>query len=97
MSFKKTVEDFVCIHCGHTVGGSGYTNHCPRCLWSKHVDVEPGDRAATCGGIMEPVDIEGSTPEYRIVHCCEKCGAIRRVGVARNDDPAAIERLAGIH
>ena len=26
--------------------GNGYTNHCPKCLWSKHVDINPGDRGA---------------------------------------------------
>lgn len=42
--FTKTVEDFICAHCGTHVRGNGYTNHCPECLWSKHVDNNPGDR-----------------------------------------------------
>lgn len=97
MAFIRKVEDFVCSNCGHAVSGSGYTNHCPKCLWSKHVDKDPGDRAEECGGMMEPIGLEGSTSEYRIVHCCEKCGAIRRVNASQADDPAAIERVAGIH
>jgi hypothetical protein len=40
--FQKTVEDFVCEHCGHPVAGNGYTNHCSQCLWSKHVDDNSG-------------------------------------------------------
>jgi hypothetical protein len=64
--FKKTKEDFVCEHCGKPVVGNGYTNHCPECLWSKHVDVNPGDRAATCLGLMEPVGVtidQAAVPE----------------------------------
>lgn len=97
MSFKRTIEDFTCEHCGTRIEGSGYTNHCPKCLWSKHVDVDPGDRAESCGGGMEPIGIEGSSPSYRIIHCCKKCGAIRRVAAGASDDPEAITSLAGIH
>lgn len=37
--------------------GSSHRNHCPNCLYSLHVDITPGDRAADCGGIMEPVAV----------------------------------------
>lgn len=97
MAFVKKVEDFTCEHCGAEVHGTGYTNHCPRCLWSKHVDTTPGDRAESCGGMMRPIALEGTTPHYRIVHKCMRCGAIRRVDVAATDDPAALIALAGTH
>ena len=29
----------------------------PNCLYSLHVDVEPGDRESDCGGHMEPVSV----------------------------------------
>lgn len=93
--FQRRIEDFVCAHCGHTTTGSGYTNHCPRCLWSRHVDINPGDRAEACGGMMEPIGIEGSTPTYRIIHSCTVCGAIRKVRVASDDDLEAVARVAG--
>lgn len=96
MSFVRNVEDFTCEHCGQAVKGTGYTNHCPKCLWSKHVDVEPGDRAERCGGMMEPTALEGGTPHYRIVHTCTFCGAVRRVDVASNDSPEAIVTLSGV-
>ena len=94
MAFKRTVEDFVCEHCGTQVVGTGYTNHCPKCLCSKHVDVHPGDRTEACGGMMKPVALEGSTPDYRLVHVCERCGMRRynRMDVA--DDPSAVIALA---
>ena len=52
-------EVFTCRNCGRVVipegAGSAHRNHCPNCLCSLHVDEEPGDRAADCGGLMEPV------------------------------------------
>ena len=67
MSFQRRIENFVCENCGYEVAGTGYTNHCPKCLWSKHVDIHPGDRSAACGGMMEPIRVEGASPEYAIV------------------------------
>ena len=96
-AFTRTREDFVCEHCGTRVTGTGYTNHCPKCLWSKHVDVEPGDRAESCGGMMEPVRLEGSTPDYRIVHKCTRCAVERRNNVDAGDDPTAVIALARAH
>lgn len=92
--FQKKAEDFICEHCSAHVEGSGYTNHCPKCLWSKHVDINPGDRACTCRGMMRPFKIEGTTPKYRIVHECEVCGFIRRNDVQEEDDPDAVIALA---
>lgn len=94
MSFTRTIEDFTCEHCGHSVKGSGYTNHCPKCLWSKHVDVNPGDREEVCGGQMRPIRIEGSATEPRIIHKCEKCGMERPVKAASGDDTEAILEIA---
>ncbi len=94
MAFIRTIEDFTCEHCGAPVRGTGYTNHCPRCLWSKHVDVSPGDRAETCGGLMRPIALEGSSPDYTIIHRCERCEAVRRIKVSPEDDPAALLALA---
>lgn len=92
--FTRTVEDFTCEKCGTHVTGDGYTNHCPRCLWSKHVDVNPGDRAETCGGLMEPVRVEGTADEYVLLHRCTQCGFERRNKVANGDDFDALLALA---
>ena len=93
-SFVKTIEDFNCAHCGAVVRGNGYTNHCPQCLWSKHVDNNPGDRAATCGGMMKPVAIEPDGNRFVITHKCEVCGKIKRQKTADNDDIDAIIKLS---
>ncbi|MBS1518811.1 MAG: RNHCP domain-containing protein [Bacteroidetes bacterium] len=72
--FQKTTEDFICGNCGFKVTGDGYTNHCPECLFSMHVDINPGDRAAECGGLMKPVDLKVTSGSYIIRHKCLKCG-----------------------
>jgi len=92
--FIKKIEDFTCGHCGAKVKGSGYTNHCPKCLWSRHVDVNPGDRAEVCGGMMEPVGLELKAGEYVLTHQCEKCGIERNNHVAQNDDINALTQLS---
>jgi len=84
--FTKTVEDFTCAHCGAHVSGNGYTNHCPKCLYSCHVDNTPGDRAANCGGMMAPIAAEKSGEGFIITHKCEKCGKVIRQHAAPEDD-----------
>ena len=89
--FQKRKEDFVCENCGEKVKGSGYTNHCPKCLWSKHVDIFPGDRLEDCGGMMEPIDVEtGKGGKLIIIHKCVKCGELSKVGASEEDDTEAL-------
>lgn len=92
--FQRRKEDFVCANCGETVEGDGYTNHCPTCLFSRHVDVSPGDRDASCGGLMAPVGYLAKGGEGRILHRCVICGHERENRVAEADDPEALLRLA---
>ncbi|MEK7596560.1 MAG: RNHCP domain-containing protein [Patescibacteria group bacterium] len=76
--FTRTIENFVCEHCGREVVGTGYTNHCPACLWSKHVDKNPGDRLAECGGMMKPTQSEKRGKDFMIIHKCARCGFERK-------------------
>ena len=79
--FTKNDSGFICAHCGREVQPLGYTsrNHCPFCLWSLHLDENPGDRASECGGQMEPVRAEPDPKKgFIITHRCTKCGALRR-------------------
>lgn len=92
--FQRTKEDFTCERCGFFVRGSGYTNHCPQCLWSKHVDVNPGDRQAICKGLMEPVDVEIKGGEYVILHHCVLCGFEKRNRASMTDNFEAILQLS---
>ena len=84
--FTKKVENFICENCGKSVMGNGYTNHCPFCLYSKHVDINPGDRSCTCGGLMKPIEIQQKNGEFVILHKCTKCGLERKNKVQENDD-----------
>lgn len=88
--FARTREDFVCRQCGYEVRGTGYTNHCPRCLWSRHMDVHPGDRAQQCAGMMRPTAVETRSGNQVIVHHCERCGFTRRNKATAEDDFEAI-------
>jgi len=93
MTFIKKIENFICERCGASVVGNGYTNHCPKCLWSKHVDVAPGDRLASCGGSMEPIGVEVLSGTALIHHWCTRCGFIRK----QTSSPAdALDALAEI-
>jgi predicted Zn-ribbon and HTH transcriptional regulator len=92
--FQRNIEDFVCSECGFSVAGNGYTNHCPKCLWSRHVDINPGDRLAVCQGAMEPVSIELKGEEYVITHQCVKCGFVRKNKTTKGDNFDAILALS---
>lgn len=104
---KMKVKDFKCLKCGklvvsyHNIGTS-HRNHCPYCLWSKHVDFyHVGDRKATCGASMEPVGLtfKKSKPdkykkeekgEIMVISRCLSCGKISLNRIAGDDDPDAI-------
>jgi hypothetical protein len=92
--FERRVEDFVCVQCGVAVRGTGYTNHCPRCLWSRHVDVYPGDRSAACGSMMEPIGVAVERDGYTITHRCVTCGVTRRNRSAADDSTEALLAIA---
>ena len=102
--FQKNDSGFVCQNCGFEVLPLGYSsrNHCPKCLCSLHVDVNPGDRASDCGGIMDPISVETDAKKgYIIIHKCRKCGAIRRNRAANEakvqpDNIALIIKLTAI-
>lgn len=85
-TFIKRQENFTCAHCGNAVIGNGYTNHCPECLWSRDVDINPGDRASECGGLMRPISITVQKDDYIILHKCEKCGKTRKQRADANDN-----------
>lgn len=92
--FQKKVEDFTCQNCGVEVLGDGYTNHCPNCLWSKHVDISPGDRQNDCNGMMAPVGLELKRGEYTIIHKCEKCGTEKKNKASEEDNFEKILKLS---
>jgi hypothetical protein len=92
--FTKRVEDFTCAKCGAEVKGSGYTNHCPQCLWSKHVDINPGDRAEPCCGMMEPIGILIDGQDTRIGFRCIACGVEKIFSASEKDSADALVQLS---
>ena len=80
-------EKYTCEHCGRVVEGGRYNNHCPHCLWSKHLDEElPGDRASKCRALMEPIGVTQKKGEWRIIHKCTRCYKYTVVDSAPKDD-----------
>lgn len=89
-------EDFICDNCGKEVTKSNYTarDHCPYCLFSKHVDVNPGDRMNTCEGLLKPIGIEKYRDSFKIIYKCEKCGIIHKNIVHADDNKDLIIDLS---
>ena len=92
-------ESFKCGHCrafvGPTVYGGRHRNHCPLCLYSRHVDrSHPGDRLSDCRSLMAPVGaFHRANGEQMLLHACLGCGAERHNRVAADDNPLACLRL----
>lgn len=80
-------EEFICDNCHKKVNKLGYTarDHCPYCLYSKHVDINPGDRLNTCHGLLIPIGIEKFRDSYKIIYKCNKCNEIHKNIIARDD------------
>lgn len=81
-------EEFICENCGKKVPKLNYTarDHCPFCLYSKHVDILPGDRANACHGLLKPIDIEKFKDTYKIIYQCERCKEKHKNIVATDDN-----------
>ena len=86
--FNMIDEEFICENCGENVSKLKYSarDHCPYCLFSKHVDINPGDRSNECKGLLEPIDIEKFKNTYKIIYKCQKCGQNHRNVMADDDD-----------
>ena len=97
--FKMRDEEFICDNCGRKVAKLEYSSrdHCPYCLYSKHVDIMPGDRMNKCLGMLVPIGIEKYRDSYKIVYRCGKCGTIHKNIMARDDDYDVIVGLSVIN
>lgn len=102
LHFIAKNHGFVCENCHKMVepikSGGSYRNHCPFCLWSKHVDDDiPGDRKSNCYALMEPIGVfTRRTGEYVLVHKCLKCGFERYNRIAADDDFEKMLKLSTI-
>lgn len=92
-------DQFRCARCGHAIDkaamGTRHRNHCPRCLWSMHLDDEPGDRRCPCRSPMQPIAIEVRRDgEWAIIHRCTGCNLLRANRIAGDDHELALLFLA---
>ena len=102
--------EFRCLHCGSLVSidpflaGVNHRNHCPYCLWSRHLDLlQPGDRLAACKAPMQPVGLAlKRTPkryaayeagELLIIHHCTGCGRLSLNRLAADDLPEQAQEV----
>lgn len=89
-------QAFKCGHCkqfiGAPISGGRHRNHCPNCLYSKHVDHRmPGDRRSDCGSLMAPVGVMSRrNGEQMILHRCLGCGKEAPNRIAADDDPITL-------
>ncbi|HPH96949.1 MAG TPA: RNHCP domain-containing protein [Anaerolineaceae bacterium] len=102
-------SDFNCVHCrayvtaNPLVCGVHNRNHCPFCLWSRHMDLyAAGDRLSACRGAMRPIGLTlkqsrkkygANQGELMLIHGCSDCGAVSINRIAADDDNDAIYRL----
>ncbi|HEX8923983.1 MAG TPA: RNHCP domain-containing protein [Patescibacteria group bacterium] len=93
-NFKRVKENFVCGNCGAEVSGDGYTDHCPKCLWGRHVDDQiPGDRASECREMMAPIGAIYEKGQFKIHYRCTGCGHEFLVREGEGDDREELLRL----
>jgi DNA-directed RNA polymerase subunit RPC12/RpoP len=104
--------DFKCVHCrAHVVAdpffsGVQHRNHCPYCLWSRHLDHQKaGDRLSACKAGMRPIGLTykrirkkygDQRGEMMLVHLCMDCGKISLNRVAADDDSEMLAILMTI-
>lgn len=97
--FNELDEGFICDNCQKEVKPLGYTSrdHCPYCLYSKHVDINPGDRKNNCKGLLEPTQIEKFKDTFKIIYKCQKCKQEHKNIIARDDDMSKIIAISNIN
>ena len=89
-------EEFYCEYCQKRVSKLNYTarDHCPFCLYSKHVDIMPGDRNNKCHGLLKPIGIEKYRDTYKILYKCEKCHQLHKNIMANDDNMDLVIKLS---
>lgn len=95
-NFTMRDEHFTCENCKKEILPLGYTarDHCPHCLYSKHVDIMPGDRLNTCLGLLEPIGIEKFKDTFKIIYKCQKCHQLHKNIIAKDDNMDLIISLS---
>jgi DNA-directed RNA polymerase subunit RPC12/RpoP len=98
MGFIMKNESFNCDYCKKEVSKHpswSARNHCPFCLYSKHLDdTTPWDRNSECYGTMKAVwkDFK-KNKGWMIQHECQKCHKKILNKIAEDDDVIVFGKL----
>ena len=95
--FRMLDDGFECQNCQKTVKPlkSSSRDHCNHCLYSIHIDNNPGDRACSCLGLLKPIGIEKAKKErYKIIYQCQKCHMIKKNLAALDDNFEEMLKIA---
>ena len=95
-NFEKNDSGFICEVCKKAVPPLVYSSrdHCTNCLCSLHVDINPGDRQNTCGGVLVPIGVtQNSKKGYIITYKCQKCGKTHNNKCAEDDKFSTILKI----
>ena len=103
---ERQFGDFTCLYCHNYVSvqsilsGVHNRDHCPYCLWSKHVDLhQAGDRLAACKAGMQPIGLTvkkthkkygAGQGELMLIHQCTECGKLSLNRIAADDDAGLV-------
>src|SRR5262245_29113918 len=107
---RQGAQEFRCVQCNQYVtcapeiAGVQNRNHCPACLWSRHLDWRAaGDRLAACRAAMRPIGLTTKRGrnkyarerdgELMLIHRCTACEAIVINRIAADDSAAALLEL----
>jgi DNA-directed RNA polymerase subunit RPC12/RpoP len=98
---EKKDKFFICENCEKKVNinapGTDHRNHCPYCLYSRHVDKSVGDRESLCLGLMMPIGkFLRDNGEEVLIHKCLDCGKFSNNRVAGDDDLGLVSGLTVI-
>jgi RNHCP domain len=103
---SQTDDGFLCKHCNSYILSASFLsgvqnrNHCPICLWSRHMDWrEAGDRLSACKSPMKPIGLTVKATwkkygsghgELMLIHLCTECENLSINRIAADDDPQNI-------
>lgn len=99
---NQTEAGFHCKNCRVYVSSASFLSgvrnrdHCPYCLWSRHLDLYvAGDRLAACKSLMEPIGLTHKVThkkygsgqgELMLIHLCTNCERLSINRIAADDD-----------
>jgi hypothetical protein len=103
---NQTDDGFLCKHCNVYVSSASFLsgvenrNHCPYCLWSRHLDLyAAGDRLSACKSPMKPIGVTvkatgkkygSARGELMLIHLCTDCESLSINRIAADDIPQAV-------